>query len=861
MRLFLATGATNSASGASFQFMGPFVLAPRPRSLGLTPFLVLFFCSCALGQLAMPTSRSNNARTNANSNETLLTPDNVNKNTFGKLFTASVDYVVMAQPLYVANVNIPSRGRRNVVYVVTQADSVYAIDADNGAQLWYASMLNVGGTTASGQYLPCGTAPGFNQEGIIGTPVIDTDSGTMYLVAKTQLNGTVRHHLHALDITTGAERPGSPVLISASSVSRAGHKTVFNSLHQKNRPGLLLVNDVLYLGFGSNYCNDSNSGWVLSYDSRSLRQIAVFNTSPDQGLTSIWQSGSGLAADDDGNLFVETAESANNGFDIQNGGQTYCNSVLRLNPDLTVADYFTPWNVAFLNTNDFDLSSTGVLILPDQNGPDPHELIAGGKYGMVYVLNRDNLGMYSAGADSQIIQEIALVKQPNPPIDALFGSPAYWNNNVYLSANASPIMAFPLSGGKLGTAVKSAASYVGSHSPSISANGNSNGVLWVISSGLNALDAVSLKLLYNTNQAPNARDKLGTVAHFATQTVANGRVYVAAETQTSPPAYALVAYGLFHSIAVVGGGGQSAVVTHTLPRGLLIQVTNPYTGQPEAGTTITFSDGCSKAGSVTCGTFNPTSAVTDWRGYAYTTYTVPQKSGTYTLTGTLMVNGTPSGSVTTPATAKASTPTKFVAYGGANQTGEDGLSLSKPIVAQVQDVYKNPVPGVTINFSANKGGIPNPSTSVTDTTGLARTYLQLPKTPSTVTVTATAAPANPPVVLTPAKETYVEYSVATAESIGIVSGNNQTAGSGSTLPGPLVVIVTDEYGNGVPGVNVTFSDGGSGGQFSGPNPGTTSSNGEASQYYTLPPVGGETVVITATAAGVTNPAVFSEYSQ
>src|ERR1700687_962198 len=337
--------------------------ASRVRNFCLTLLVICSaFLSSSFAQQPFPTSRADISRSGANTNETLLTPTNVSTNSFGRLFSFRVDYFVMGQPLYVPNVSIPGQGTHNVVYVVTEMDSVYAIDADTGAQLWYASMLN-GGTTASGKYLPCGHGPGFTQEGITSTPVIDPATNTMYLVAKTLLNTTVRHHLHALAITTGSEQGGSPVLITATSTSNKGHKTVFNSLHQKNRPGLLLLNGVLYLGFGSNYCNDSNSGWVLSYDPVRLSQLAAFNTSPDQGLASIWQAGNGLAGDEADNIYVETAEAGNNGFDIQNGGQTYCNSVVKLASNLTVADYFTPYSVGFLNSNDLDLSSTGVLVL------------------------------------------------------------------------------------------------------------------------------------------------------------------------------------------------------------------------------------------------------------------------------------------------------------------------------------------------------------------------------------------------------------------------------------------------------------------------------------------------------------------
>jgi hypothetical protein len=791
------------------------------------------FLSSSFAQQPFLTSRGDISRGGANTNETLLTPTNVSKNSFGRLFSASVDYVVMAQPLYVPNVNIPNQGTHNVIYVVTQADSVYAIDADTGAQLWYASMLNVGGTTASGIYLPCGTSPGYNQEGIVSTPVIDPATNTMYLVAKTLLNTKVRHHLHALDITTGKERPGSPVLITATSTSNKGHKTVFNSLHQKNRPGLLLLNGVLYLGFGSNSCNDGATGWVLSYDAASLSQLAVFNSSPDSGLASIWQAGNGLAADAAGNIFVETAETGAP-YDVPNGGQTFCNSVLKLAPDLTLADYFTPWSVAYLNAHDLDLSSTGTVVLPDQDGPYPHELIASGKQGIVYVLNRDSLGMFSAN-DSQVLQEVVL--EPSVSNDVLFGSPAYWNNTLYFAPRASPLMAFPLSGGLLGTPLKTVASYAGGrHSPSVSANGNSNGVLWVITGQLLAFDAVSLKLLYTTNQAPNGRDTLPPVGHFVTQTVANGKVYVG--TQNS-----LEAYGLFHVVTITGGNAQTATVATALPAPIKVNAANPYTGQPDVGATVNFSDG-GKGGS-----FNPASAVTDANGNASTTYTVPQKTGTYTLT----ISGTGFGNVTTTASATQGPATRIIAWGGANQTAAAGSNLANAIIAQVQDAYKNGVSGVTVNFAANKGSVPNPSSVVTDANGLARTTLQLPTTVSTVTVTASSTGLK--------NINFVEYSVAgPAAKVAITSGNNQFAPAGTLLPQGLAVLVTDQYGNPVPGVDVDFDDGGAGGTYSYANPGVTSNSGTLTQFYTLPPSRG-TITITATAAGVANPAVFTETAQ
>jgi hypothetical protein len=850
MRQFLSQNVGKIDSDLSFRTAGHSIFSRATlRKACLTLLFVCLGLSSSLAQQSFLTSRGDNARDGANTNETLLTPAKVNMHSFGKLFSFPVDYVVMAQPLYMPNVNIGGVSH-NVVYVATEADSVYAIDADTGAQLWYASMLN-GGTTASGSaYLPCGGGPGFLQEGITGTPVIDPNTNTMYLVAKTLLGTTVRHHLHALDITTGAEQAGSPVLITATSTSKKGHVTHFNSLHQKNRPGLLLLNGVLYLGFGSNYCNDANSGWVLSYDASSLSQLGVFNTSPDYGLTSIWQSGNGLAADDAyvaaPDIFASTAEAGGNGFDVLSGGQTYCMSVLKLDPDITAdpADYFTPANVAFLNSHDLDLSSSGPIVLPDQSGPFPHELVVTGKYGVAFVLNRDNLGMYSAG-DSNALQEVVLVPQnDSSPIDVMMSSPAYWNNTVYFVPNGSPIMAFPLSAGLLGTPLKTPAKYTGAHSPSISANGNTNGILWLISNGqLLAFDAVSLKMLYGTAQAPNGRDALPALGHFATQTVANGKVFIGSRNS-------LVAYGLILAANVTGGNGQTATVASTLPLPIQVQIADPYTGQPDVNATVSFSDG-GKGGS-----FNPPSAITDSNGNVSTFYTLPKKSGTYTLT----ISGTGFGNGTATATATPGPAIKIVAWAGMSQKGAAGSTLAKPIVAKAQDAYSNGVAGVTVNFTANHGAVPNPPSAVTLATGLAGTNLQLPTTVSTITVTGSCAQ----YIFTCAgfkNITFLEYSVAgPAANIAVTGGNNQSGPAGTQLPLALTTLVTDQYGNPVPNAGVTFSDGGAGGAFSNANPVLTSTSGTASQFYTLPS-SPQTVTINATVTGVTNPAVFTETGQ
>lgn len=690
--------------------------------------------SSSFGQVIISTSRVDNVRDGANTQETLLTPADVNKNGFGHLFSFPVDYVVMAQPLYIPNVTI-SGVVHNVIYVATQADSVYAIDAEAGTQLWWVNFTNpaegIFTAQTANKTLPCGNGYGYDQEGIIGTPVIDPNNNTMYLVAKTVVNGTVEHNLHALDITTGNDRPGSPVQIVAQTTY--GTKvTNFTSLHQKNRPGLLLLNGVIYLAFGSNGCNDDNSGWVLSYDENSLAQLAIFNTSPDHGLTSIWQTGTGIAVDEDNNIYLETAESCDTCYNIPQGA-TYSNSVLKLTPDLTVADYFTPFDVQFLNSNDEDLSSTGVLILPDQAGTYPHELVAGGKQGFVYLLDRDDLGEFHQTYD-QDIQEFSLIpgEQTGQVKDVLFSSPAYWNNTVYFSPDDSPVLAYPLSNGSLGAPATTAASYTGSHSPSISANGNSNGILWDLTGGnLYAFNAMTLQMLYASNQV-KARDGLPTLGHFVTPTIANGRVYVGTESS-------LAAYGLFQVLNITGGVGQSATVGTPLTYPIQVQADDPYSGQPDVGVTVNFSDGCTKSGSISCGTFNPPSAATDANGNASATYTVPEKAGTYTLT----ISGTSSSATfanaTTTATATAGVATHMIVFSGSRQTGDEGTTLPNPLVAQAEDAYGNGVSGVAINFAANNGGIPSSPSVVSGTSGLASVTLQLPNTVCKVNVTASAA--------------------------------------------------------------------------------------------------------------------------
>jgi subtilase family serine protease len=511
--------------------------ALRPVLIPLIGFLA--YCATLPAQTPITTWHYDNARTSANTTETVLTPSNVNSSSFGKIATLPVDGYVVANPLYLPNVNVLGWGVHNVVYVATLHDSVYAFDANspNNSPLWKTSILDyspAGAIPVPASVKRAATTTGWSEVGIVSTPVIDPGTGTLYLVAETYENNGVVHRLHALDVTSGMEKAGAPVAIAAR-YALNGVTTTFTDLYQLNRPGLLLANGHIYIAFGSNCCNDYSQGWVLSYNEATLEQEGAYTTEPGKTLASIWQKGAGISADSSGNIYVETGEG------YYSAGTNLSTSVIKLSQNgtaLDMRDYFTPYNFQFLNQNDKDLAN-GVVILPDQPGSFPHEAVAVGKQGVIYLLNRDNMGglcTTCTAADTQIIQEIPLSGYGNT-------TPVYWNNTVYFSWAKNPITAYKLNSGMLASppAAQSAAFPTPSHAV-ITANGNSNGIVWVINGGntLFALDAITLVTLYNSNQAASSRDTLPPLAHFATPIAADGQVFVG--TQNS-----LVVYGLLNA--------------------------------------------------------------------------------------------------------------------------------------------------------------------------------------------------------------------------------------------------------------------------------------------------------------------------
>ncbi len=486
----------------------------------------------------MFTYKYDNARQGANMAETALTPSNVNSSNFGKKWAYTVDGYVYAMPLYVPGVNVGGT-TRNVVYIATEHDTVYAFDADGSttSPLWKKSFLSATATTIPQADV---SSTIFPEIGITGTPVIDPASNTIYVVANTKESGAYFQRLHALDITTGNEKSGSPVDIKAT-VKGTGDGTdgsgnvAFQPKIQLQRPALTLYNGVVYIAWASHGDNGPYHGWVIGYDATTLAQVAVHNNSPNGRRGGIWMSGGGLAVDEvSGGLFYM---SGNGTFTANTGGKEYGDSMIKLNASGAVTDYFTPFDQANMNMHDLDLGVGAPTVLPDQSGTHPHLVVGAGKTASIYLVDRDNMGHFNSASNNQIVQYL-----PNALTSHCHEQPVVWNGTVYFSTETGPMSAWNLSGGLLSTMPTSKTTnnfdFPGPN-PVISANGNSDGILWAIdkpSTGgavLRAYDAVNLATeLYDSNQV-SARDSLVTAVKFVPPLVANGHVYVVLKGQVA----------------------------------------------------------------------------------------------------------------------------------------------------------------------------------------------------------------------------------------------------------------------------------------------------------------------------------------
>jgi hypothetical protein len=501
--------------------------------------LALSFASFSPAQDVL-TYHNDVARTGFDSNETTLTVGNVNSSSFGRLFVLSVDGKVDAQPLYVSSVTLPGNGTRNVLVVATEHDSVYAFDASDGTPFWQVSVVMAGETPSDdrgcGQVTP--------EIGITATPVIDRSiglSGTIYVVAMSKdASGHYHQRLHALELTTGHEEFGGPVEVRATypgtGDNSSGGNVIFDAGQYKERPGLLLLNGLVYT-FWSSHCDiRPYTGWIISYNARTLAQVSVLNITPNGNEGAVWASGAGPAADASGNIYFLAA---NGTFDTMLNAQgfpalgDYGNAFVKLstaNNTLAVADYFNMSNTVAESNADLDLGSGGALVLPDMvdsRGVTRHLAVGAGKDQNIYLVDRDNMGKFDPNTNN-IYQEL-----PSALGGQEFGMPAFFNNRIYYGVVGDSLRAFQFTNGQLQASSVSQTgitfTYPGT-TPSISANGMNNAIVWAVENTdpavLHAYDASDLSQeLYNSNQA-GTRDQFGTGNKFITPTLANGRVYV-----------------------------------------------------------------------------------------------------------------------------------------------------------------------------------------------------------------------------------------------------------------------------------------------------------------------------------------------
>jgi hypothetical protein len=496
---------------------------------------------------AVLTGRYDNLRTGANTHETVLNTSNVKAGGFGLLFRRQYDGNPYAQPLYYPGLTI-NGARHNAIFVATSTNNIYAFDADDpaaSAPLWQRQLAPPGDVRVAGKNPNVVEGQTWCHDmhpfvGITGTPVIDPQTLRMYLVHKEGKFGQpYTNKLHAIDILTGMDVPGSPVVMEASVGADA-----LNGWKHLNRAGLLLENGRLYIGIGS-HCDDRPyHGWVLSYDPATLKQNGVLITTPGGSMGAIWQSGAGLAGNAKGVFF-----SVGNGTWSEDG-KSLGESVARLNPDTSLGDWFTPANADMLNQKDWDLTG-GVLLVPNSN-----LLFSGGKEGIVYVIDQTNMTHHNA--TDQIKQKVD-VSDPAASSSHIH-TMAFWNDRLYVWPENGGLAAYPFNNGQLGT--KPAATFAGykTRHPggifSISADGTTagTGIIWgalgtsgdawggIAVGTLVAVDAMSGVKLWDST---GAGDTLGNFAKFSNPTVANGKVYVTtfAKAEASSPAY-LNVYGL-----------------------------------------------------------------------------------------------------------------------------------------------------------------------------------------------------------------------------------------------------------------------------------------------------------------------------
>ena len=691
---------------------------PKPFQMAVVFALVLVCEAILSAQPHVLTWHNDNARTGQNLQETILTPANVKSSTFGKLFVMNVDGKVDAQPLYVPSLTIPAQGVHNVLYVVTEHDSAYAFDADNGTQLWKVSLLGSGESPSDdhgcGQVTP--------EIGITATPAIDLQigpHGTMYAVATSKDgSGNYHHRLHALDLTTGADQFGGPTEVQATYPGGNNSETTFDPTVHKERPGLLISNGVVYTSWGSHCDAGRYAGWVIGYNESTLQRVSVLNLAPNGNDNGIWMAGAGPAADANGNIFLLTG---NGTFDttldasgFPNKGD-YGNALVKISTSggtLAVTDYFTMSNTVSESNADQDVGSGGAMMLLQLNDAQGHPrslAVGAGKDGHMYVVDQANLGKFNAGTNA-IYQDL-----PGALSGGVFSSPAWFNGMLYYGDVGSTLKAFTFTNGMFQATPASHSShsfgYPGT-TPSISANGTSNGIVWASENTspavLHAYDAANLATeLYNSNQATAGRDHFGSGNKYIVPTVVNGKVYVG--TTNGVGAFGLLcSYAIAPQNATIPAGGATQQTVN-----VVASTACPWTATSNAAfLSITSGPSGSGSGSVT---------------YQVGANSGPTRSGTLTIAGqTFTVTETG----TTSPTLNLSRGSLNFGYNASLVTGPQTITVTFAGGSSVAWTVSSNQPNITVGPGSGTGNGTFQVTAIAGASG-------------TITVTAAGALNSP----------------------------------------------------------------------------------------------------------------------
>jgi outer membrane protein assembly factor BamB len=633
-----------------FIHLGTFSCRGRGTRFFVRTFLRLWLLVCfsvaAMAQVNVYTRSYDNARTGADLQETDLTPANVNSTNFGKLFTFHTDGEIYAQPLYVSKLAIAG-GTHNVVFVASMLNTLYALDADSGAELWSQNFGSpiIPQDVENDQNISYATGLG-----ILSTPVIDPTTNIMYFVSGSQpANGAMQFsfNLNAIEIATGLPVSGSPVTIAATySTPDLTSPLVFNAQTQNPRPGLALANGNVYITFASHNDETPYNGWVLAYSTSTLAQTAVYSDTTIGTQGGIWSAGQAPSIDAAGNVYISTG---NGSFGptpnklVQTG-----NSFIKLSPDLQLLDYFTPYNSAVMNSGDMDLGSSGLLLIPNTN-----YVLGGGKQGVLYLVDTTTMGELNASSDN-VRQEFQAVYGVGT--SHIHGGPVYFNSDLngpttYVWGENDVLRGFLFNTttGLLSTTPFATSTMTAPATNNdgampggflaISANGNSNGILWASTpyngdatrqstqGVLYAFNADTLSLLW-TDKTNDARDEIGMFAKYVPPVVANGKVYVPnfGPVGNSDGSGNLVVYGLLQQLTV-------AVANATMKAGgALPALTGTVTGLANGdtlGTTIVVTYSTAATSSSPPGTYPITATVT---GSSAGNYGIVVNAGALTIT-------------------------------------------------------------------------------------------------------------------------------------------------------------------------------------------------------------------------------------